>query len=252
MTTRLLRPLFSRPQTAQSAARLYRKRQRRKSIYDPTFELFETHRFDESQNPIGANRFDNEAHLAPVTFHTELVQTGASPNGIVFAFGDNSRGVAMWLDRQDIGICAGGPATNGVTATVANALRGVNTERLRLTMIAHPGYGAVALYIDDDLRVYSTSSSNQFQSGWASVADGAVGEPNTSVPPRVPGPNAVALADAVLVKEVRAFEQQYPRQLSIFFGTSGTTSPLGPITTPTGTGGSFNESFNESFDGGTP
>lgn len=249
---RQLRPLFSQQQTRQSATRLFHKRERRKSLFDPTFELFETHRFNETQNPISADRFPTDAFLSPVTFHTEIAQTGASPTGVVFSFGNATRGLAMWLQGQDVGIAAGGPANNGMAAVIPSVLRGVGQTRVRLTMIAHPGYGAIALYVDDDLSVYSTSSTNSFTDGWALQAAGAVADVSASPPSRIPAARRVALSGAALVKDVRAFEAQYPRQLSIYFGTSGTVGPLGPVTPPAGTGGSFDGSFDGSFEGGTP
>lgn len=236
--------------TQDNRTRRFNARERRKSLFDPSFELLQTHTFDATQNPIGANRFPTDAFSKPVTFNVEIKQTGATPGGIVFAYGSDLIGFAIWLDGADIGVAAGGQATNGIAGTRTNALKGIDFE-VRLTAIAHPGYGAVALYLDDDLELYATSTSGRFVDGWAQQSPGAVGNAPTLITGRVPAPQRVPITNAEIITTVRGFEEQYPRQLDSFLGETTGFDPLippPPVIPPPAQGGSFNASFNQSFD----
>lgn len=226
----------------------FSSRERRLSLFDPSFGIHQSHTFDATQNPIAGERFPVELFLSPITIAVEIIQTGASPTGVIFAYGDDLTGIAVWLEGQDVGIAAGGPATNGIGGIRSSVLKAIN-HRVRLTFVAHPGYGAAALYVDDDLELYVTSSSGRFDGGWAKQSPGAVADSPALITSRVPAPRRVALSDASVISKVRGYERTYPRQLDSFTGeTSGFSPLLPPPVTPPQPGGSFNSSFNQSFD----
>lgn len=235
--------------TPRLASRYFYARERRKGLFDPAYNLFETHRFDASQNPIDTGaRFPSSAVIRPITFHTEVKRTGAAPTGIILSFGSTPAGMAMWMEGADVGIAAGSGGTNGVAATAQNLLVATD-QTVRLTFVSIPGIGIIALFANHTLVTYAQAVDETFPSGWASDTAGAIAEAPAAVNDRIPAPRRVNLADAALVRPVRAFVGQYPQQLDARLPSTG--SPPIPLVPPGGTGGSFGESFDTSFDGGS-
>jgi hypothetical protein len=241
MVQRLLQP------TLRDQVALFHKRERRKSHLDPTFELFKTHDHDVSGSIDTATRYPSRSRNRPYTISTRVKRDGAIPNGIVVEMGDATTGLAVWLQGTDILAAVGGTGDNGVTLTGANALLNDGQER-QVTVAAVPGYGVAGLFVDSRLLSFQRANAGNFPSGWSSSAAGAVGAPNGAVSDLVPGGSKVALADAQIIRRVSAFVGQIPTQLRArFVDSSGQTIPLIPLR-PDQTTGSFNESFNESFD----
>ena len=221
--------------------RLFYARERRKSIFDPTFKLFKTHDLGIDTALVATgSRFP--VRTRPITFNVELRRGAGTPAGIVFELGDSTRGLVVWVDGSSVHAVAGdgsGPNTAMVTATDALQADG---QKIRVTVPIIPGLGLLGMYVNSKLIAMARASSNMFPS-WASNSDGAVGTFNGTVNAQVPGGSVAALSNANIIREVRSYQGQVPRQFLRSF-LSG-TFPLRPQGQ-----GSFSESFSQSFSGG--
>lgn len=217
----------------------FHRRERRKSIFDPAFELNQTHTFPLGTTSIDTDtRFPATNRLRPITFRLKIKRTGASPNGIILDLGDATTGFTIWANGTQIGIAAGSAGSQGISVLTGDVLNAVDQE-LRLTGIAIPGYGVAALYTNDDLTAFGVAPAQRFPNGWANGSLGAIGAPNVEVNSAVPPANAVPLQDVSIIENVRGFVGQYPRQLSIRLPERINRAL-----------GSFSSSFSRSFSGG--
>jgi hypothetical protein len=196
--------------TFKGQAAYYYSRRRRKGLYDPASQLFITHRYTTSDTNIAtATVFPGTVRAAPVTFAFDLIRTGAA-NGIVFEFGSTTRGVAVWLNGNDLGVAAGtGTAapTNGVTLNLTGALPATGA-RFRFVLAITPGNGRVELWRNGTLVAQGTASAGSFGGDWADTDNGAVGAVQGTVNDRVPAGQRVALANTTIVGPLEVYARQ--------------------------------------------
>lgn len=123
-------------------ATYYHARRRRLGLLAPASTLFRTHTFTTDDTEIdGAVTFGNSgSRLMPVTFAFALLRTGAAA-GLVFEFGGEDRGVAVWLDGADVGVAAGAGETasedDGVTLLADDVLPAAGVAAATLTLTAN-------------------------------------------------------------------------------------------------------------------
>jgi hypothetical protein len=139
--------------------------------------------------------------------------TGASPNGLLFEFGDATRGLAAAIDGTDLIVGAGAAAASndGVTVTASAALLENSTVN-KIAVVVFPNTGTVNIWVNGDLVASDVSVSGDFGGAWAADALGAIATKNGDAIDRIAGPQAVALADAEIVTEVEVYNKQHPRQ----------------------------------------
>ncbi|MCI0391685.1 MAG: hypothetical protein MOB07_23315 [Acidobacteria bacterium] len=195
--------------TGQTA--YYYSRRRRKGLLDPASVLFTTHRYTTADTNINtATVFgDAASRTRPVTFAFALTRSGVGA-GIVFEFGSTTRGVAVWVSGNNVGVAAGtGTATpnNGVTLAATNALPATG-QRFQFVLAINPGDGRVELW-RNGLRVASGQSvAGTFGGEWADTNNGAVGNLQGTVNDRVPVGERVALANVAIVGPLKVYLHQ--------------------------------------------
>lgn len=224
---------FNRAQTE-----LFYNRRRRKSLFDPAFELFQTHTLRASQNPLSTAAFFPNVLARPATFAIDLVRTGASPIGTIFEFGDDARGIAVSINGATITFAAGANAASdsGVDVTTTDVVA-AQDQTYRFVFSVHPNRGGINFWVNGQIAGAGQSVNTNFGGGWAAAEDGAIDGIEGTVTDRIPMAERVALTDVILVTPLRVFARQLPRQFRNF--TIGTT----------GGGGSWSNGFDSGFGG---
>lgn len=180
----------------------FHARERRKSLYDPAYELHVTHNLGFS------GTFDTGALFPdrnrPITFSTWVKKTPAAANGIIFEAGGSGAGIAMWVNNTTLGIAAGdGTGTRGVSAT-ANAVFLGDDLDYRIVASIFPQTGEVCVWVRGKPVISSVADAGRLNGQWGGTDSGGVAQVGGSVNTRVPAASRVALAGAVITKQVKA------------------------------------------------
>lgn len=197
--------IFTHPST-------WKRRQRNKGRRDVVSGLHQTHAFVEADNPIvtGDSFPDRDRDL---TVAVDIRISAAAINGIVFELGGGTAGFSLVVASNFAAIYAGETGDDGVVA-IANNVPNVAGQLVRIVAATRPGTGEVWLWINGKLSARATSVNGAFSNGWATSLDGAVGETANTVHPDVPGPQAVALANAQVVGPARIYNGFLPKNLT--------------------------------------
>ena len=214
----------------------FHSKERRKSLYDPSFELSRTHQFDyDATGLVTATSFPDRTK--PITFAVTTKVTAGSPTGIILEFGSAIVGAAIWYAVADgkIYAAAGNAgATTGVEALWINGditfidndttwfdgdggggitLAGEAPPLSQITRIVFsviPGSGKGRLWVNG--KLVAAGDGGLMASGWADTGNGAIGDVEGIVTTRVSVADRVALANAVILSPVNVFQNQRPRQ----------------------------------------
>lgn len=198
--------------TAQQQAALFHARERRRDRAARPLELFRTHRFTVAQGSIATGTVFPD-RLQELTLSLTVRRASAGSNGILFEFGDSTRGFAAALDGDDLIVAAGDAdaSTDGATLTLADALPATSRD-YRLSIVVIPGKGEALVWIDGEFAGRAVSTSGSFGAGgWSSSGAGAIGAVQGTVIDRIPLGQRVSLANASIIGEVSAFDGQRPR-----------------------------------------
>ncbi len=118
---------------------LWTRRERRKTLWDPTYELKRTHVFANGDDTLVPHT--QFAVGNPTTWGIDIQISGDAPNGVIFEIGRDIRGVALWADNVlgQLGWCAG---EDEVAAGGNNGAQGVvQLNHLAATVVVAIGSG---------------------------------------------------------------------------------------------------------------
>ena len=192
-------------------ANQFHARERRKSLYDPSYELFRTHQFAYNETAIlTGTRFPDRTK--PVTFSVTTRITAGSPTGIILELGSATVGLALWYAVADGKIYAAAgdaAAADGVTLAGSAPPAG---QKTRIVFSVIPASGKARLWINGKLVAADEATNGEFPNGWADTASGAVGAVGGAVTTRVPMADRITLADVDIISPVNVFQNQRPRQ----------------------------------------
>lgn len=197
---------------AQRQAALYHARERRRARAMRPPELFRTHRFTVAQGSIDTGAVFPD-RLEPITVELTFTRASVASNGLLFEFGDSTRGFAAALDGDDLIVGAGDAAASndGVTVTLADVVP-VTSKAYHLAIACLPGTGELLVWLDGALVGSGQSASGSFgASGWGTTGAGRIGNVQGTVIDRIPSGQRVALANASIVGEVSAYSGQRPQ-----------------------------------------
>jgi hypothetical protein len=205
----------------QAAA--FHARERRKSLYDPAYELSRTHQFAVGDVIATAASFPAD-RVDEITFATTIKRTDTGSSGLVFEIGSGSLGVAVAVSGDNLIIAAGEAAASdaGVTLTLADALPGIGVPH-RIVVAVRPGLGLVACWVNGRLLGAKTAVDDVL-TAWTDTDDGsfaAAGE--GTVLDRIDVGLQTAPTDFEVVAPLNVYRGQRPRQ-----------TPAGTVTLPTG------------------
>lgn len=204
------RPLAS---SRQMADFFLNARERRKSLFDPSFELSRTHYWVPDATGIATGDLFPDRSI-PITIATKVRVTGASPAGIILELGSATTGLAIWIAAADgtIRAAAGDAvADDGVTLTGPAV---VSTRTIRIAFSVIPASGKARLWVDGHLEAAGEAANGSFPNGWADTGAGAVAAVQTDVTTRVAAGDRISLTDAQVVSLVSAYNNQRPRQFN--------------------------------------
>ena len=197
--------------TARRQAWVYHNRERRSSLLDPSSDLFGTHDFSSSDNPIATGTSFPGSRLTPITFSVNVTRTASGSNGIIFEFGESARGMALAIDGGDLIAVAGGNGDNAIVITASAAVPALN-KAYNIVFSVLPGNGVGVLWVNGKQVGSVQAVNNSFGGGWSSAADGAIGEVEGTVTTEIPASQRVTLVNARVNGELLVFNNQRPRQ----------------------------------------
>lgn len=142
----------------------------------------------------------------PVTFSFSLSRSD-SAEGVLFEFGSEDRGIAVWSDGSDLGVGAGASGDDGVTLEVEDALL-TEDQSYKFVLSVIPGSGIVRLYRDGHLVSSGQAVNGSFDGAWADTNDGGVGDVSGTVSSRVPEGMRIALANVALIGALSVYVGQ--------------------------------------------
>ncbi len=189
----------------------FHSRERRKSLYDPSYGLFRTHQFDPDATGLVTGDIFPDRTKA-VTFAVTVKRTDATPTGIVLEFGDATTGLAIWFAEDDGKIYAAagdGALDDGVTL---DGIAPPDSQIIRIVFAVIPASGKARLWLNGQLVAAGEAAGGELPNGWAAAADGAIGAVDGAVTTRVPVADRITLDEAAIVSPVNAFHNQRPRQ----------------------------------------
>lgn len=189
----------------------FNNRERRKSLYDPVYELFRTHQF--AYNAVGiltGTVFPVRSQA--ITVAVTIKRTAASPTGIIMEFGSATTGLAIWFAVADGKIyAAAGDAAAADGVTLAG-LAPPQDQIIRIVFSVIPESGKARLWLNGQLVAHGVSTNGDMPNGWSDGGNGAIGAVDGTVTTRVPVADRVTLANAVILSPANAFHNQRPRQ----------------------------------------
>lgn len=185
--------------------------ERRKSLYDPSYELFRTHQFAYNASGILTGTVFPVRSQA-ITVAVTVKRTAASPTGIILEFGSATTGLAIWFAVADGKIyAAAGDAAAADGVTLAG-LAPPQDQIIRIVFSVIPESGKARLWLNGQLVAHGVSTNNDMPNGWSDGGNGAIGAVDGTVTTRVPVADRVTLANAVILSPANAFHNQRPRQ----------------------------------------
>ena len=189
----------------------FHARERRKSLYDPAFELHRTHQFAYNASGILTGTIFPVRSRA-ITVAVTVKRSAASPTGIILEFGSATTGLAIWFAVADGKIyAAAGDAAAADGITLAG-LAPPQDQIIRIVFSVIPKSGKARLWLNGVLVASGTSSNADMPNGWSDGGNGAIGAVDGTVTTRVPVADRVTLANAVILSPTDAFHNQRPRQ----------------------------------------
>lgn len=219
-------------------SRLSNARNRRKSLYDPTYKLFRTHTFAIGATNIATGDVFPDREK-PITIDITVKRTGASPQGVIAEFGSSTTGLALWFSGTDqkIHAAAGdgliliadvdwvdgditwtdgdvtwfdstGSDVDGITL---EGTEPPETQIVRIVFSVIPTISKARLWINGKLVAHG-EFAGAFPNGWSDTEVGAVGDISGSATSRIPVADRITLADAAVLSPLSAFHNQRPRQ----------------------------------------
>lgn len=190
----------------------WKSREQRRSNQTVVSGLHHTHSFLEADNPIPVSDAFADRDR-PITVECEITITTTSPNGIVWEMGGGTGGMAVAVSNNFAAVYAGETGDDGVVA-LASTLPNVAGTKVKLVAAVDPGTGRAWLWINGKIAARGTSVNGALSNGWGTSQDGAVADIETSTHPDIPGPQAVALANATVNGRVRVYDGFLPKNLS--------------------------------------
>ncbi len=222
----------------------FHARERRKSLYDPSYGLFRTHQFAPDASDIATGDVFPSRAL-PVTMAVTVKRTGVSPQGVILEFGSSITGIALWFSGADDKLyAAAGDGTvlasdiiwldgditwldgditwlgdpeyteDGLTLTGIDSPQG---QVLRIVFSVIPSVGKARLWVNGHLAAHGQESGGFVTNGWSDDEVGAIGQVSGSVTSRVPEADRITLANAAVISPVNVFQNQRPRQFFEIF-----------------------------------
>ena len=104
-------------------------------------------------------------------------------------------------------------AVNGLSVTAADVMNysaGVGGRKVDLVFGLKPATGTATIWANGE-EVARTTTPVGYMGSWLPLGDGAVGDANGTVTARVPGPQAVTLANASITSPLSIYTKQRPR-----------------------------------------
>lgn len=191
----------------------FHARENRKGRLDPTFNLFRNRTFASSDNPIDTSAIFSAARRAePITFSFSMERGASAPNGIILELGSSTRGLAIYIDDDTLGFVAGAGATDDHVAVTTSAFFSEDGQSARIVCSVNPGSGEGRIWVNGTNDGRDVAATAAFL--WADDADGAVGEVEGTVTPRVPAGQRVTLANLTLTTPIDVYIGQRPRDFS--------------------------------------
>ncbi len=214
---RLPRPIG--PLSGRDQATLHQLRENRRERHTLISGMAQTAHLFASDNPlVTADLFPDRQ--PPVTFAMRVRRDTVAASGILFEFGGVLSGCAAWIDGAELGFAAGDAAGNtGVDLTIADAFP-VDGQVFDVVFNAepaspfNPSNSRIRVWIDGKLRgsAEAVSVFPASPDGWSDSGDGAIGDVDGTVTPRVPVAQRIALVNATIAGGLRVFFRQTPRR----------------------------------------
>lgn len=205
--------------TSQIQAVLFHSRERRRSLAGIP-ELFRTHRFvgatDMPVANIAAASFPSAARTAEITFKTAIRvdDNTTTRTGLIFEFGDDTTGLAIWIEDQKISIRAGGLTTNGVLGSFNNGVQWPATLELDIVAAVRPGLGAVALWLNGKEVIKAQNAAKLLTNlEWAATSAGSFAAAVQGTTPSDVAQTG-APANFEVIEPMSVFVGQRPRQFT--------------------------------------
>lgn len=189
----------------------FNARERRKSLYDPSFELHRTHQFAYNATGLDTDGIFPDRSKA-ITVAVTVKRTAASPTGIILELGSATTGLAIWFAVADGKIYAAAGDAAAADGVTLEGTAPPQDQIIRIVFSVIPESGKARLWLNGDLVAHGVSTNGDMPNGWADAGDGAVGAVDGTVTTRVPVADRVTLANAAIISPVNAYNNQRPRQ----------------------------------------
>lgn len=153
----------------------------------------------------------------PVAFKTAITITenAGQHRGLVFEFGDDAIGSALWVGDETIGFHSGEDGTvNGATALFDNVAELPVGLELELIVAVRPGDGRVRMWGNGDELARSTASSDGFGAAgaWSAASNGSfAAAAQGTIVPDVPAISQGAPAGFTVIEPLSVYVGQVPR-----------------------------------------
>ena len=172
--------------------------------------MYGTHIIPIPTRPILGNRFPSVD--IPATFWTAIRITGASPAGLIFELGNDTTGIAAWVDDDTIGFRAGDAAAGDFGSALFVNAAGTLPDGLELDLVfaVRPGDGRVRMWGNGREIARGVAANGQLPNGWSSGTNGSFAlNRSGNTPPDVT--EFGIPADFACIEPLRAFMGQIPR-----------------------------------------
>lgn len=220
--------------TEQEQTGYFYYRERRKSLFDPTFKLFRTFTLAESASiDTSVNMPTRTENL---TLRTSIVFETGTSEGLIFEFGSSTAGMAAWITNTQVGFTAG----NGVAGSL-DSVTGVYTipgglsfetgELIKLVFVIHPFLGIIELWLDGERVIQERAVANVLLNfEWGDAGGGSYGNAvNGTVNLNVPVGQRIAPANFVIQEPLSIYADQLPRQFDPEFDFFDPTFAPSPV-----------------------
>ncbi|MCK5612906.1 hypothetical protein KAR91_64125 [Candidatus Pacearchaeota archaeon] len=215
-----LQPLKSLDE--QEQAIFFHSRERRRSLAGIP-EMNRTHQlYGETVMEIAdiatGDIFPVRTNLVSFKTAITITENAGQHRGLVFEFGDDAIGVALWVGDQTIGFHAGEDGVvNGATALFDNAAELPVGLELELIAAVRPGDGRVRVWANGNELARSTASSDTFgvAGAWTAASNGSfAAAAQGTVVPDVPAISQGAPAGFTVIEPLSVYEGQVPRHFT--------------------------------------